>query len=148
MAGRLVCVDFLHPRPGRPGGLRFLFDCGDVTAAARDALVLQAAEIEDPRWAGRDEADRLLSGPVGRRVARALEATATALPGGRAPGRRGRRLRPGQAPAGTRAPTNRSTGRRTRSASRAEANQASGGTRSATGYTSTRDPAASPSAQA
>src|SRR5580692_652555 len=27
-AGRLVCVDFLRPRPGKPGGMRFLFDCG------------------------------------------------------------------------------------------------------------------------
>ena len=26
--GRLVCVDFRRPRPGRPGGMRFLFDCG------------------------------------------------------------------------------------------------------------------------
>ena len=26
--GRLACVDFLRPRPGRPGGVRFLFDCG------------------------------------------------------------------------------------------------------------------------
>ncbi|MCU0266457.1 MAG: NUDIX hydrolase, partial [Actinomycetia bacterium] len=26
--GRLVCVDFLRPRPNRPGGMRFLFDCG------------------------------------------------------------------------------------------------------------------------
>ena len=25
---RLACVDFLHPRPERPGGMRFLFDCG------------------------------------------------------------------------------------------------------------------------
>ena len=25
-SGRLVCVDFLHPRPGKPGGVRFLFD--------------------------------------------------------------------------------------------------------------------------
>ena len=24
--GRLVCVDFLRPRPNRPGGVRFLFD--------------------------------------------------------------------------------------------------------------------------
>ena len=75
--GRLACVDFLRPRPGRPGGVRFLFDCGEVPAAARDAVVLQAAEIEDHRWVGRDEADRLLSGPVGRRVARALDATST-----------------------------------------------------------------------
>jgi len=32
--GRLVCVDFLWPRPGRPGGVRFLFDCGVFRAKA------------------------------------------------------------------------------------------------------------------
>jgi len=73
-SGRLVCVDFLRPRPGRPGGVRFLFDCGLVDAGRRDALDLQDGEIEDARWATADEADRLLSGPVGRRVARALAA--------------------------------------------------------------------------
>src|SRR5215467_2073616 len=26
--GRLLCVDFLRPRAGRPGGLRLLFGCG------------------------------------------------------------------------------------------------------------------------
>ena len=26
--GRLACVDFRPPRSGKPGGLRFLFDCG------------------------------------------------------------------------------------------------------------------------
>ena len=26
--GRLACMDFRRPRPGRPGGVRFLFDCG------------------------------------------------------------------------------------------------------------------------
>src|SRR5215467_6859181 len=26
--GRLACVDFRRPRPGRTGGMRFLFDCG------------------------------------------------------------------------------------------------------------------------
>jgi len=76
-AGRLVCVDFLHPRPGRPGGVRFLFDCGEVAAADRDRIVLQEGEIEDHRWVGADEAGRLLSGPVGRRVARALGAAGT-----------------------------------------------------------------------
>src|ERR1700744_6266817 len=29
-SGRLVCVDFRRPRPGRPGGMRFLFDCGVI----------------------------------------------------------------------------------------------------------------------
>lgn len=76
-AGRLICVDYLHPRPNRPGGIRFLFDCGVVDADRRHALVLQAGEIEDARWAVPDEADGLLSGPVGRRVAQALGATHT-----------------------------------------------------------------------
>jgi len=75
--GRLVCVDFLRLRPGRPGGLRFLFDCGVVEADRRTGLVLQAEEIEDARWATADEADGLLSGPVGRRVARGLGADRT-----------------------------------------------------------------------
>src|SRR5215831_17242728 len=32
-SGRLACVDFRRPRPGRPGGLRLLFDCGALGAA-------------------------------------------------------------------------------------------------------------------
>jgi 8-oxo-dGTP pyrophosphatase MutT (NUDIX family) len=75
--GRLVCVDFLHPKHGRPGGVRFLFDCGVIDAAERDRLVLQEGEIGDARWATPDEARGLLSGPVGRRVARALAAGGT-----------------------------------------------------------------------
>lgn len=72
--GRLVCVDFLHPRPGRPGGLRFLFECGEVGPAARAGIVLQTGEIAEHRWASPDEAAGLLSGPVRRRVARSLGA--------------------------------------------------------------------------
>jgi 8-oxo-dGTP pyrophosphatase MutT (NUDIX family) len=75
--GRLVCVDFLHPRPGRPGGVRFLFDCGVVAPDVRDRIVLQAGEIGDHRWATPAEAHHLLSGPVGRRVARALASSGT-----------------------------------------------------------------------
>ena len=76
-SGRLVCVDFLHPKPGRPGGIRFLFDCGVVDADRRRGLVLQVDEISEARWAGPDEAEHLLSGPVGRRVAQALTASDT-----------------------------------------------------------------------
>ena len=71
-SGRLACVDFLRPRPGRPGGLRFLFDCGAVAPDDGDTIVLQAEEIREFRWVAPDEADRRLSGPVGRRVAQAL----------------------------------------------------------------------------
>ena len=76
-SGRLACVDFLHPRPGRPGGIRFLFDCGVVDAGRRGGLVLQIEEISEARWAPPDEAVHLLSGPVGRRVAQALAASGT-----------------------------------------------------------------------
>ena len=76
-SGRLACVDFLHPRPGRPGGMRFLFDCGMVPLADQDHLVLQEDEIEEHRWAEPDEAIRLLSGPVGRRVGRSIGMTQT-----------------------------------------------------------------------
>ena len=67
-AARLACVDFRPPGPGRPGGLRFLFDCGVVSDAALAGLVLQPEEISDYRLAPLAEALRLLSGPIRRRV--------------------------------------------------------------------------------
>jgi 8-oxo-dGTP pyrophosphatase MutT (NUDIX family) len=70
--GRLACVDFLRPRATRAGGLRFLFDCGPLAPGEGGDLVLQEDEIADYRWAAPEEAARLLSGPVGRRVAQAL----------------------------------------------------------------------------
>jgi 8-oxo-dGTP diphosphatase len=75
--GRLVCVDFLRPKGDRPGGLRFLFDCGSIRAEDCDSIVLQVEEISAHRWAAPDEAVRLLSGPVGRRVTRGLSAITT-----------------------------------------------------------------------
>jgi 8-oxo-dGTP diphosphatase len=71
-SGRLACVDFLRPRPRRPGGLRFLFDCGVIDAGAEAAIVLQVEEIGASRWVGAEQAEDLLSGPVGRRVGQAL----------------------------------------------------------------------------
>jgi hypothetical protein len=44
----------------------------------RDGIVLQAEEIEDHRWADPEEAVRLLSGPVGRRVGQVLAAPGAA----------------------------------------------------------------------
>jgi 8-oxo-dGTP diphosphatase len=83
--GRLVCVDFLRPKSGRPGGLRFLFDCGPIAALEHRAIVLREDEIAEYRWAAPEEALTLLSGPVGRRVAQGLSAATTAyLEDGRA----------------------------------------------------------------
>jgi 8-oxo-dGTP pyrophosphatase MutT (NUDIX family) len=66
--GRLVCVDFLHPKPNRPGGARFLFHCGAFTDKQLTAIRLQEAEIEAHRFVGLSEATALLSGPLRRRV--------------------------------------------------------------------------------
>ncbi len=71
-SGRLVCVDFLRPKPHRPGGVRFVFDCGSVHALPHGDIVLEAEEIGEHRWVEPDEASRLLSGPVGRRVGQVL----------------------------------------------------------------------------
>jgi 8-oxo-dGTP pyrophosphatase MutT (NUDIX family) len=72
--GRLVCVDFRTPKRNRPGGLRFLFDCGTFADSALDAITLQAEEIDDYRLVELDEAAELLSGPIRRRVAAAVGA--------------------------------------------------------------------------
>jgi 8-oxo-dGTP diphosphatase len=65
---RLACVDFLPPKPSRPGGVRFLFDCGTLPSDAFDGVVLQEAEIDDYRLVGLEEALGLLSGPLRRRI--------------------------------------------------------------------------------
>jgi len=67
-SGRLVCVDFLRPKPNRPGGVRFLFDCGAFTDEQLAAIRLQDGEIEEHRFAKLSEATTLLSGPLRRRV--------------------------------------------------------------------------------
>jgi 8-oxo-dGTP diphosphatase len=72
--GRLVCVDFLTPRPERPGGVRFLFDCGMFPPAAFADIRLQESEIEDHRLAELDEALELLSGPLRRRLSQSAGA--------------------------------------------------------------------------
>jgi 8-oxo-dGTP diphosphatase len=72
--GRLVCVDFRRPRPHRPGGLRFLFDCGTIADRELQAIKLQADEIDEHRLVDLDDAIKLLSGPIRRRVAAAVGA--------------------------------------------------------------------------
>ena len=67
-AGRLACVDFLRPRPGRPGGMRFLFDCGVFDDTVLGAVVIDPVEIAESRVLPLETALPLLSGPVRRRV--------------------------------------------------------------------------------
>jgi 8-oxo-dGTP pyrophosphatase MutT (NUDIX family) len=73
-SGRLVCVDFRRPRPNRPGGLRFLFDCGTFDDRELRTIRLQADEIDEHRLVELHEATQLLSGPIRRRVAAAVGA--------------------------------------------------------------------------
>jgi ADP-ribose pyrophosphatase YjhB (NUDIX family) len=66
--GRLACMDFRRPRPGRIGGIRFLFDCGQAGEEALAGVVLQAEEISEHRLAALPDALGLLRGPIRRRV--------------------------------------------------------------------------------
>jgi 8-oxo-dGTP diphosphatase len=75
-AGRLACVDFRRPRPGKPGGVRFLFDCGALDDASLGAVVLQSEEISEHKLAALPEALKLLSKPIRRRVKAAYRAKA------------------------------------------------------------------------
>jgi 8-oxo-dGTP diphosphatase len=75
-AGWLACVDFSRPRPRRPGGMRFLFDCGEMDSASLGAVVLQPEEISEHRLVDLPTALTLLRGPVRRRVDAASRAAA------------------------------------------------------------------------
>ena len=66
--GRLAAMDFRRPRPGRPGGIRFLFDCGKVSGKALAGLTLQPEEVSEARFVRLPEALDLLRGPIRRRV--------------------------------------------------------------------------------
>jgi len=71
--GRLVAVDFLRPKPAKPGGLRFLFDCGVLPESALRSITLQEEELSEYRLVEPAVALELLSGPLRRRVGAALE---------------------------------------------------------------------------
>lgn len=75
---RLTCVDFKRPRPDKPGGLRILFDCGQLPDSQLAALRIDHEEIAEHRFANAAEAASLLSGPVSRRV-QAASASATCV---------------------------------------------------------------------
>jgi 8-oxo-dGTP pyrophosphatase MutT (NUDIX family) len=74
--GRLACVDFRRPRPGSPGGIRFLFDCGSFEDSCLAAITVQAEEISEHRLAALPEALALLRRPIRRRVRAATSSRA------------------------------------------------------------------------
>jgi 8-oxo-dGTP diphosphatase len=67
-SGWLACVDFHPSRPGHPGGIRFLFDCGSVDDAAVTAITLQSQEISEHQFVPLATALDLLRPPIRRRV--------------------------------------------------------------------------------
>ena len=69
-------MDFRRPRPGRPGGIRFLFDCGQVSDTTLAVLKLQAEEISESRLVPLPDALTLLRGPIRRRVQAATQGRA------------------------------------------------------------------------
>ena len=75
--GRLACVDFRRPRPGSPGGIRFLFDCGSFEDTCLAAIAVQVEEICEHRLAVLPEALQLLRRPIRRRVRAAISSRAT-----------------------------------------------------------------------
>jgi len=72
--GRLVVVDFLRPRERKPGGMRFLFECGRFDAAFFERIVLQVEEISEYQLVERPAALELLTGPLRRRVSNSFDA--------------------------------------------------------------------------
>ena len=69
---RLACMDFRSPRPGNPGGIRFLFDCGVIDDESLAAIVIQPEEVSEFRLVALPDALTLLRGPIRRRVRAAL----------------------------------------------------------------------------
>jgi ADP-ribose pyrophosphatase YjhB (NUDIX family) len=74
MTGRLVGVDFRRPRSGRPGGVRFLFDCGTLDDDTLSRVALPPWEISEHRLVELPEALALLRKALRRRVAAAVAA--------------------------------------------------------------------------
>lgn len=72
--GRLAAIDTRPPKPRTTLGVRFLFDCGTLTAEQVDGIVLQASEISRHQFLPVPEALELLRPAIRRRVAEAIAA--------------------------------------------------------------------------
>ena len=66
--GRLLCVDYQTPRGSGPAGVHFLFDAGVADAETASQFVLPADELSAFKFCQPDEAARLLSRPLVRRL--------------------------------------------------------------------------------
>jgi 8-oxo-dGTP diphosphatase len=66
--GQLACMDFRRPRPGKPGGIRFLFRCDELDDRVLAAIVIQPEEISAYQILALADALPLLRLPIQRRV--------------------------------------------------------------------------------
>jgi 8-oxo-dGTP diphosphatase len=65
---RLACMDFRSPRPGKPGGIRYLFDCGAFDDASLAGIALQPEEIAEHQVVDLRTALKMLRKPIRLRV--------------------------------------------------------------------------------
>jgi 8-oxo-dGTP diphosphatase len=72
LTGRLACMDFRCPRPGKRGGIRYLFDCGVLSDEVLGGIVVQPEEVSEFRLAELPGALSLLRRPIRRRVRAAV----------------------------------------------------------------------------
>jgi hypothetical protein len=79
-------MDFRLPRPGRHGGIRFLFDCGRLSDEMLARIVVQPEEISEFRFAELPDALALLWRPIRRRVRAATRGLAYLEDGRPVPG--------------------------------------------------------------
>ena len=71
--GRLLAVDFVLARPERPRpSIMYVFDCGRLTPAQQEAIVLQKEELSEYRYVSAAELDQYLAGRLLRRMRAAL----------------------------------------------------------------------------
>jgi 8-oxo-dGTP diphosphatase len=74
--GRVLAVDWVASRPGRPEGLIVVYDGGVLTAADAEAIVVAPDELAGFAFVRPDEVAARVSPLVGRRIAACLEAVA------------------------------------------------------------------------
>lgn len=75
--GRLLVVDWVPPKVRRTEGLMFVYEGGRLTPSQVDAIVVPLGELHSYAFVTLDEADRLLSPLLARRVRAAVAARAT-----------------------------------------------------------------------
>jgi 8-oxo-dGTP pyrophosphatase MutT (NUDIX family) len=77
--GRLLAVDWVPPRPDRTEGVMFVFDGGQLDAAAAATIRVPADELSGWAWCTLTEADLRLSGILARRLRACRLASAQGL---------------------------------------------------------------------